>query len=203
MFPPIFIKPQQVLVKAFNALLKREDWAKQKIKNHAGKIVRLNISNWHLLLKIADDGSVQWRQTSDTANVTLTIKDEALKELPKALQEKADMYRLASLLHIEGDAGLAKSVSELALNLRWDIEAELIQLLGPLMASIVMNGFSKIKQTGNLIGEKGLEKTKVFLSQDYHMIVQTPVVQALRQDVQDLQDTLATLEQRIKRLQKV
>ncbi|WP_083331891.1 SCP2 domain-containing protein [Pelistega sp. MC2] len=203
MFPPIFMKPQQVFVNAFNALLKREDWAKQKIKNHAGKIVKLNISSWSLLLKIADDGTVQWWQTADSANVTLTITDDALKELPKALQEKADMDRLASLLHIEGDAGLAKLVSELALNLRWDIEAELIQTVGPFMASILLNGFKKIKQTSEFVSEKGLEKTKDFLSQDYHVIVQKPVVQVLQQDIVALQQSLTKLEQRIHRLQKV
>jgi ubiquinone biosynthesis protein UbiJ len=94
-------------------------------------------------------------------------------------------------------------VSDLAQNLRWDIEAELNQLLGPFMASLVISGFKKAQSLGQQLGQKGLAKTKDFLSQDYHVIVQRPVVDALKEDVQSLSQSLHRLEQRIQKLQKV
>lgn len=199
---PLFLHPKQVAIKLLNALLSREDWAKQKVSLHAGKTVRLNITSKQLVMSILADGSVEQASDDMPANVTLTLDNEALSALPNAIREKASMDTLASLMHIEGDAGLASLVAELAQNLRWDVEAELTQLVGPFAANLFISTFKKLRDTSKTVGEKGLEKTKAFLSQDYHVIVQAPVVDELKEDIQRLHQQMTKLEQRIQQLKK-
>lgn len=196
-------QPQQVAIKVLNALLHREEWALKKTQLHAGKYLRLKISRFQTELLILPTGYVSLAQDDITPNVTLTIDDEALKQLPTALRAKASMDELASLLHIEGDAGLARLVSELAHDLRWDIGAELTTMFGPFVANMMMSTFKKLIEVGKDVHEKGLEKTKSFLSQDYHVVVQAPVVDVLKNDIQSLHHSVVQLEQRIQKLQKV
>lgn len=196
-------QPQQVAIKVLNALLHREEWALKKTQLHAGKYLRLKISRFQTELLILPTGYVSLAQDDITPNVTLMIDDEALKQLPTALRAKASMDELASLLHIEGDAGLARLVSELAHDLRWDIGAELTTMFGPFVANMMMSTFKKLIEVGKDVHEKGLEKTKSFLSQDYHVVVQAPVVDVLKNDIQSLHHSVVQLEQRIQKLQKV
>lgn len=196
------LQPQQIAVNVLNALLQREEWALKKVQAHAGKYLRLKVSKFHILLEILSTGQVAIVTEDVNPNVTLMVDDDALKSLPAAIREKASMDELASLLHIEGDAGLARLVSELAHDLRWDIGAELTTMFGPFVANMIMSTAKKALSVGKTVHEKGLEKTKAFLSQDYHVIVQAPVVEHLKEDIQDLHQAIVQLEQRIQKLQK-
>src|SRR3546814_2325395 len=71
-------------------------------------------------LSIQSDGLVQPSDQAVTPNVTLTIPADQLAELPGVLRAR-DPALLTELLHVEGDAGLAQVVSELARDLRWEI----------------------------------------------------------------------------------
>lgn len=193
---------KQIAVSLLNALLRREDWALKKTRLHAGKFLRLNLASLSLLVTILPSGEFELSD-QNKPNVTLTLSEEAMRQIPQLWSEHKNLDAIAAMMHIEGEAGLAQLVSDLAQNLRWDIEAELNQLLGPFMASIVISGFKKAQSLGQQLGQKGLAKTKDFLSQDYHVIVQRPVVDALKQDVQSLSQSLHRLEQRIQKLQKV
>lgn len=193
---------KQIAVSLLNALLRREDWALKKTRLHAGKFLRLNLASLSLLVTILPSGEFELSD-QNKPNVTLTLSEEAMRQIPQLWSEHKNLDAIAAMMHIEGEAGLAQLVSDLAQNLRWDIEAELNQLLGPFMASIVISGFKKAQSLGQQLGQKGLAKTKDFLSQDYHVIVQRPVVDALKEDVQSLSQSLHRLEQRIQKLQKV
>lgn len=193
---------KQIAVSLLNALLRREDWALKKTRLHAGKFLRLNLASLSLLVTILPSGEFEL-SNQNKPNVTLTLSEEAMRQIPQLWSEHKNLDAIAAMMHIEGEAGLAQLVSDLAQNLRWDIEAELNQLLSPFMASIVISGFKKAQSLGQQLGQKGLAKTKDFLSQDYHVIVQRPVVDALKEDVQSLSQSLHRLEQRIQKLQKV
>lgn len=194
---------KQIAVSLLNALLRREDWALKKTRLHAGKLLRLNLASLSLLVTILPSGEFELSTQELKPNVTLTLSDDAMRQIPQLWNEYKNLDDIAAMMHIEGEAGLAQLVSDLAQNLRWDIEAELNQLLGPFMASLVISGFKKAQSLGQQLGQKGLAKTKDFLSQDYHVIVQRPVVDALKEDVQSLSQSLHRLEQRIQKLQKV
>ena len=200
MFPSLF-NPKQLAIRVLNAMLQREPWALEKIAAHSGKTVRLNVSKYTIRLGIEADGTVSQADDEATPNVTLTINDESLKQLPTAISQKASIDELASLLHIEGDAGLARLVSQLARDLRWDIEGELSQIAGPFVASMIMKTLQKAKETSQDLGSRGAANVTEFLSHESKILVPAVMMRGLSDDVQEVREQIQQLEQRLKRLQ--
>lgn len=193
--------PKQLAFRVLNAMLLREPWALQKIASHAGKTVQLNVSKYTIRLGIESDGTVSQADDEATPNVTLTINDESLRQLPTAISQKASIDELASLLHIEGDAGLARLVSELARDLRWDIEGELSQIVGPFVASMIMKTLQKAKETSQDLGNRSVANVSEFLSHESKILVPAVMMRGLTDDIQEVREQIQQLEQRLKRLQ--
>ncbi|HEU0229738.1 MAG TPA: SCP2 sterol-binding domain-containing protein [Burkholderiaceae bacterium] len=141
MFPiPSFLAPAAVGARVLNALLAREDWARERLARHAGKTVRFVVGHMTVGLVIASDGSVSAGNPSVVPDVTLTIPPERLSELPQALRS-SDSERIAGLMHIQGDAALAHGVAGLAHDLRWDVENDLSRLVGDVAARRLVSAF--------------------------------------------------------------
>src|SRR5690606_22563067 len=104
MLPPF---PYPLLVQLLNALLARESWSRDRLRPHAGKVVRLKLGNLDISLEVASSGGIQaTRQT--TPNVVLTI---ASQDLPRLLD--ADAHERMQAVRIEGEAALAHVVADL------------------------------------------------------------------------------------------
>src|SRR6185312_13109345 len=75
-------------------------------------------------------------QSSDPAvvpDVTLAIPGNKVAGLAAVLRAR-DPALITELMHIQGDAGLAQLVSDLARDLRWDLEEDLSGLVGDMAA---------------------------------------------------------------------
>ena len=200
MFPSLF-NPKQLAIRVLNAMLVREPWALEKIAAHTGKTIRLNVSKYTIRLAIEADGTVSQAADDVVPNVTLSINDASLKQLPAAISQKASIDELASLLHIEGDAGLARLVSELARDLRWDIEGELSQIVGPFMATMIVSSLKKVKNTGQDMGTRGVANITEYLSHESKILVPAVMMRGLSDDIQEVSVRLQKIEQTLKRVQ--
>lgn len=128
---------QQRLVLLLNHVVSREPAAGARLTAHAGRRLRLELQgapNWlpalpPLALAVTPAGLFEWSDARDEADLRLTLRgDDPTRWLAVAAGDaKPDMT-------IEGDAALAADVSWLADNLRWDIEADLAQIVGPVAA---------------------------------------------------------------------
>ncbi len=124
-----------------NKLLRRESWARERLQRHTGKTVRFALAGWTANLAVQSDGSVQVSDPAIVPDVTLSVSSGKLADLPKAFRD-GDPDQIAALMHIQGDAGLAQTVSELARNLRWDVEDELARIVGDVPAVRIMQGLN-------------------------------------------------------------
>src|SRR5690606_27535757 len=136
MLPPFM---HALLVRALNALLARDSWARDRLRPHAGKAVRLNVAGFSLALRIAPGGSVHLHDDPAPA-VTVTVAGNQL-----GLLISDDPQQRMQAVHIEGEAALAHVVSELARDLRWDVEDELSQRLGDLPSSMMLGGLRQLR----------------------------------------------------------
>jgi len=128
---------QQRLVLLANHVLSREAAATQRLAVHAGRRLRIEAAGgpaWlpalpPLALTVTPAGLFEWSDTGDAADLRLALRagDPSRWLAVAAGSAKPDMS-------IEGDAALAADVSWLADNLRWDIEADLAQIVGPVAA---------------------------------------------------------------------
>ncbi len=143
---PAFFNPSAIYARVLNALLRRESWATDQLSRHSGKIVCFVVGSGQGRLLIKSNGQVQPAQADIVPDVTLTIPSDKLSQLPGLLQAR-DPSLIASLLHIQGDAGLATVVSGLAKDLRWDIEDDMSQVLGDIPAARLI-GAGKMAMAG-------------------------------------------------------
>ena len=130
---PSFLAPASVGVRVLNALLAREDWARERLTRHAGKTVRFVFGRFVTSLAISASGRVSVADPAIVPDVTLTVPPARLPKLPSALGSN-DPERIAGLLTIQGDAALANVVAGLARDLRWDVENDLSPWVGDIAA---------------------------------------------------------------------
>lgn len=128
------------LVLVINHVLAAEPVATARLQPHSGRTLELELQNWpsllpampHLQLRITPAGLMEWVGIEPSGAPELSVRVEAGN--PALLFARAlagDPPRLT----IAGDAQLATDVQWLVDNVRWDVEADLERLFGPVVAA--------------------------------------------------------------------
>jgi len=136
---PFLPDPAALYLRPLNALLRREAWARERLARHTGKSMRFLAGPVKISLTIQSEGLLGPCDPAIVPDVTLTLPADSLSGLPQALRSR-DPADLADVLHVEGDAGLARVVSDLARDLRWDPEEDLGRVVGDVAAARLADG---------------------------------------------------------------
>jgi ubiquinone biosynthesis accessory factor UbiJ len=132
---------QSRLVLILNHVLSREPVATQRLRAHAGRRVRVEASGLPALLPSLPPMSVAVTPAGlfELATEDLTADLSLRVQAPAPAQWLATLSgQVAPQVQIEGDAALAGEMQWLVDNLRWDIEADLAQAIGPAAAHQAM-----------------------------------------------------------------
>ena len=124
------------VIAVLNHLLSRQPSLAAALATHAGKSAQIDAGVVVLQAQVAADGLLQpvaapesgQGATSVAANVTISV---APADLPLVV---ANPERAASYAKISGDAELARTISEVVSELRWDAEADLAPFVGDIAA---------------------------------------------------------------------
>ena len=198
---PSFLAPASLCAGAFNQLLRREEWARERLSRYAGKTVRFVVGRTTLALTLQSTGYTEPSDPAIVPDVTLTIPAQKLGQLPGVLRTR-DSREIAALMHVEGDAGLAQVVSDLARELRWDIEDDLAGVVGDVAALRLVNGFKSFVGATQVSAERLAGNLGEYLSEESHMILGRPAYEEWRTRLLAIQSRLDSLEQRVSRLQR-
>jgi len=190
---PLFPSLSAVSARLLNRLLRRQGWAQDYLRDHAGKVVRMQVPNWTLTLRVQADGLTQALAASAPADVVLTLAQDNLGAAFEAIRQH-EPERLSALLHIEGEAALAQAVLTLAQSLRWDAEDELARMVGD-KAAVALAGVARqagqgIKQSGVRLAENVAE----YLSHENPLLLARPAFEDWAAQVQALSQQLDALE---------
>lgn len=185
---PPFLPP--IAARALNALLARETWARDRLRPHAGKTVRVCAAGLELGLGIGPDGALAPSQAP--ANVSVRIEGNDVSRLLTG-----DPAGRMQGVHIAGEAALAQVVSDLARDLRWDAEDDLAAAIGDVPA----RALSRFAQT--LIG--ALREGSLRLAQNVSeyavheagLLAAPASVSAWASEVAALDDAARALEARV------
>lgn len=200
-------QPKLIFVRLFNSLLKQEPWAQERVQQYAGKTVKFQLPVSSLALTVNHKGSVDLSSQEIAPNVTVTLTVEQLTALMKEvssvdLTNGLDFKRFMSYVHIEGEAGLANLVSDLARDLRWDRHYYLANLLGPVLTSHLL-------RTERAVLEKGQEGVSTLLrvgadtlSHDKELLVAKVHFNDLNRELEDLVKRMVDLEKSAASLSK-
>ncbi|EJC62961.1 MULTISPECIES: ubiquinone biosynthesis accessory factor UbiJ [Alcaligenes] len=196
---PSFLEPSAVGVRLLNALLDREDWARDRLQAHAGKTVSLIVGRLQLVYTITSQGKLEQGHPAVVPDVTLTLPQDKLPELPQILQD-GDFSRVAQLMHVQGEAGLANLVSDLAANLRWDAEHDLAKIVGDVMAVRLFSGARRAVSGLRDLGQRLAGNATEYLTEESALLVTRPELDRMRGQASSLVQRLNELDQRLSRL---
>lgn len=173
--------PTRLAVRALNALLKREAWARDRLARHAGKTVRLTLGGFTLSLTIDSEGMADVADSAIVPDVTLTVEPGKLS-LP-SLMPGAQAPDVAEATHISGDAALAQVVADLAKQLRWDPEDDLARVVGDIGATRLVGSARALVTGARTTGEHLAQNISEYLAEESGMLAGRPALEQWRQDL--------------------
>lgn len=180
---------------AINHLLADEAWARAKLQAHAGKVVKLDLSSFAIVLQAATDGLFQVAPAGVEPDVSLSI---VLSDLPRLLQDKS---RAMSYVKISGDAELASVLAQLSEGLRWEPEADLAPWIGDVAATQVVKGVRRgVKELQNLHQSLSANLAE-YLVEEQPVLVGAPALENFRVGVTTLRDDVERIMKRIEKLE--
>jgi ubiquinone biosynthesis protein UbiJ len=181
---PFLPTPSRLAVSALNALLRREDWARDRLARHAGKTVRFALGGFALGLTIDSEGLAAQADAAVVPDVTLTVAPEKLP-LPRlgAGRETPDF---AEATYISGDAALAQVVADLSKQLRWDPEDALARVVGDIAALRIVGGARAAAGGVRTSSLRLAENVSEYLSEESGMLAGRPALEQWRLDLAEL-----------------
>lgn len=195
----MFPAPSQLLAYALNALLKREEWARERLQRQAGKTVRWALGTSGLALTINSEGYTDVAASSVVPDVVLRLRMEKL-DLASLLRG-GTLQELAELMHITGDAALAQVAADLARHLRWDAEDELARRVGDIPAARLVAGARAVLNSVSTAGGRLGQNVSEYLAEESAMLAGKPLFQQHCHDVSNLAERVDTLLQQTAALQ--
>jgi len=122
-----------------NHVLASEDVAMARLRPHAGRSVRIQLTGWPALLPPAPElrfvitraGLVEWTGEQPGADADLHLTVDASNP---ALMFARGLGGQRPAVDVSGDSALATDMSWLMDNLRWDVEDDLARFIGEMPA---------------------------------------------------------------------
>jgi ubiquinone biosynthesis protein UbiJ len=196
----------QALATALAHLLRQQAWARDKLRMHAGAVVRLGIDlpappagvpRPELRLRIDAEGLVEPAGALEPVRATLLLKPS-----PGMVTDfsRTGVEGLARHLRVDGDVMLAASLGELARHLRWDAEEDLSRVFGDVaahrLAGLLRAGLARIQTASAPAADRLVEQARGLTPG-----ISRESLRELGRGFSALEDRLRHLEQRTDRLE--
>lgn len=180
-----------------NHLLAQEDWARDTLRRHHGKLACIDSGHLQVRLRVAADGLLEAGEPDAAPNVTIHVK---LTDLPLIAQNRD---RAFSYVRIEGDAEFANTISQLSKGLRWEPEHDLERLFGPIGAVRLAGGARSAAANARATGRRLAENLAEFLVEEKPVLVRPSDVEEFGAGVVRLRDDVERTAKRIARLEQL
>ena len=193
--PGLFTSPLDALPAAINHLLAAEPWARAQLVPHVGKTLHVVVQPFTIRLTVAPDASVVRASMTEPANTTVTLPYSALPRVLVGGPEAAMRE-----VRLDGDAEFAQVVSNLARNLRWDVEEDLSKVVGDAASHHVVTAAQRARDEVRRTNQRVATGLSEYLLEENPQLVRPRAVQGFADGVRQLRDDLARLEKRVDRL---
>jgi ubiquinone biosynthesis accessory factor UbiJ len=185
---------------SLNHLLRQQAWARDKLRAHAGRTVRMVIASPLGEVSsdavIAIDGTLlepDAERPGEHPGVTLTLRPSVdavfglLREGPRGLSPH---------LKVDGDVMLAAAVGEVAQHIRWEFEEDLSRVVGDRVAHRVGEAMRDGVRQFEGLRERVESGLRQYLVEEDRSLV-------ARGELRELVVALREIEQRIERLERL
>jgi ubiquinone biosynthesis protein UbiJ len=187
----------QTALSALNHVLRQQEWARDRLRAHAGRTVRMVVASplgpVATDARIGDDGTLAVAVV-DVPTVTLTLTP-SVDAVFGAMRDGA--RGLTGALKVDGDVMLAAAVGEVAQHLRWDVEEDLSRVVGDRLAHRLgetARGGARRAADLRARAESGLRQ---FLVDEDRPVVGREDMASLAEAIRSVDEAVSRLEARI------
>ena len=181
-------------ISALNHLLAQADWARARLREHEGAVADVALGAVALRLGVAPDGYFCDAAADATASVTITVEPSAITRLPEGMDAAMSQVKLG------GQADFADALSFVFRHLRWDAEADLARLFGPIIGRRLHLGAQAVGRAVPEAGRRLGANASEFLAHEGGMLVPQPDFAEHGAKLRELRDAIGRLDKRVKRL---
>lgn len=191
------LTPTTITIAPLNHLLRGASWARKRLTPLAGKTIRFCIPPLSdLAVTIQASGEVAAAASNASADATLTVTPGLL---PRLLARDTDAYRE---IEISGDKTLAAEILDIAKNLRWEVEQDLSQVMGDILAHRVVQTGNNLVQWHTETAHNLSQALMEYWTEEQPLLAKPTQVREFIDAVNTLQNDVAQLEKHIKALKK-
>lgn len=197
-----------------NHVLEQQPWARERLRAHAGRSVRVNVAPLPaIFLTVGPEGTVQAAlpgiATENGSHQGLQA-DAAARMAPDVVLSfplanlpllGVDPERALKDVRIEGDAEFAQTLNRLARELRWDAEEDLSRVVGDIAAHRIAEGARTFRRYVRDASQRLAETASAFLVDEDPLLVRAEHVERFARETAALRDDCARLEKRVERLE--
>ena len=181
---------QKIKKIVLNHLLSQNDWMQSDLIDHRDKIIKIEISDLKLILKVDKNGLLNSLSESEKFDCIIKL---SINDFINQLIKKNN-----GNISIEGDLELANKVSQVLKKIEWDVEEDLSKYIGDLPAIQATKILKKIvtnskKNISNISG--GLLE---FWQEENKILTKKRDVETFNSEVDKIVDDTERLEAKIK-----
>lgn len=186
----------QAAVATLNHLLAQSGWALPRLVRFCGKTARFHVAPFSFACTVLSDGSLLPAPADATADATCALSPMLLPRL--ALHDEAALEQVGT----SGDAALLAEIFYLMRNLRWDAAEDLSRVVGDVAAERTVK-FAQAQHHNAKDTVLNLSQAATEYWTEERPLLTTPQqINAFKQQVSALHESLALLEQRIARFNR-
>jgi len=193
------LHPVRLWANAFNALTRQQPWAAQRLAAHAGQTLRIRLGGFKVTFTIGHDGTLFAADAAVVPDVVLELVAEKLSWA--ALLAPDARTDIAQWVHVTGQAALAQVVSDLARDLRPDLEDDLARWLGDIPARRLTQSVKGVLTCAQSLAKGLADNLAEYLSEENNTLAGASALASLSNERALILERLAHLEQRTAALQ--
>ena len=185
------------VVKLVNRVLSDYPAARQRLQVHEGKVIasqvgpvetRMRITTAGEMEPVGETGAGSPAQTPDVSFIVpLSLLPRLATKDPAALSQ----------IVFTGDSELAATLSDIARNVEWDIEADLSLVVGDAFAHRVVASVQRAHEWRVDAGQRITANVAEYLTEERRAFVTARELEALSLQNESLRDDIARLEARV------
>lgn len=186
-------------VQFFNRVLSDYPAARHRLRAHDGKVVAAQVGPAAMRMRVTADGEMELVGNAGTptpdADVSLTVP---LSLLPRLVNK--DESALAQIV-FTGDAELAATLSDIARNVEWDVEADLSRVVGDVAAHRIVESAQRAHAWQTDARQRFTANVAEYLTEERQAFIVTRELENLARQNETLRDDIARLDARVAKLQ--
>jgi ubiquinone biosynthesis accessory factor UbiJ len=192
MLPDSFHLP---VIKFFNRVLSDYPAARLRLAAHQGKLVAAEVGPVATRMRITAAGEMELvGGTAQIADVSFIVP---LALLPSLATQDASAF---AKIDFTGDSELAATLSDIARNVEWDVEADLSRVVGDVAAHRIVDTAQRADSWRRDAGQRLTENVAEYLTEERRAFIASRDIESFAQQNETLRDDIARLDARLARL---